>query len=320
MKKIHIVMYHYVRDLEHGRYENIKGLSVDAFRKQIDFLSSRFNLITMEELLVVAEGNGDIPDNACLLTFDDGYIDNYTYVFPILDEKGIQGSFFIPAQPLAEHKMLDVNKVHYILANATDEKELLKNVCERMDYYRGKEYDYPDNEELFHEYGKANRFDSGEIIFIKRMLQTVLPEELRSIICDELFEKYVDVSEEKISYELYVNEDQLRAMKRHGMHIGVHGYGHYWLGNLNTKEMQEDISKALDAMNTFVDSDRWVMNYPYGSTNDEVVNYIKSRGCVLGLTTKVAVADLDTDDRYLLPRLDCNDFPPKSDNYLKIDY
>ncbi|MBQ6567021.1 MAG: hypothetical protein IJL80_08180, partial [Treponema sp.] len=59
----------------------------------------------------------------------------------------------------------------------------------------------------------------------------------------------------------------------------------------------------------------WVMNYPYGSYNQGVIDYIKSRGCVLGLTTQDAPADLSDENRYTLQRLDCNDFPPKSENW-----
>ena len=39
-------------------------------------------------------------------------------------------------------------------------------------------------------------------------------------------------------------------MKRHGMFIGIHGYDHYWLGNLTEKEMKADIDQALDALVT----------------------------------------------------------------------
>jgi len=64
-----------------------------------------------------------------------------------------------------------------------------------------------------------------------------------------------------------------------------------------------------------VDKKAWVMNYPYGSWNDGVVEFVGKNGCQAGLTTEVTVADLETHIRWLLPRLDTNDFPPKSENY-----
>lgn len=317
MNKLYIVMYHYTRDLIHSRYPQIRGLDLPLFREQIDYLKHNFNIVTMEQVMETVRGKSKLPKQALLLTFDDGYIDNYTVAFPILEEFGVQGSFFIPGKTFATHQLLDVNKIHYILASANI-MELVEDVKEKMDYYRGQEFNYAATDELFHEYAVADRFDIQETVFVKKMLQTVLPEKLRNRICSDLFEKYVGVTEEQLAYELYMTEEQIATMKRHGMFIGIHGYDHYWLGNLSIEQMQEDISKALDALNGFIDRKSWVMNFPYGSYNQDVLNYIKSEGACIGLTTEVRVADIDRDEALTLPRLDCNDFPPKSENYIKI--
>lgn len=317
MTDLYISMYHYTRDLKHSRYPEIRGMDQPLFRQQIEFLISNFNIVTMEQVMDAVEGKFDLPERAMLLTFDDGYIDNYTVAFPVLDEFGVQGSFFIPGKTFSTHQLLDVNKVHYILASA-DIYNLVEDVKKEMNYYRGKEFDYAPTDELFHEYAIANRFDVKETVFVKRMLQTVLPEKLRNIISSNLFQKYVGVTEEQLAYELYMTEEQIRTMKRHGMFIGLHGYDHYWLGNLSQEQMEQDISKALDTLDEFIDRKRWVMNYPYGNYNQGVLDYIKSQGACVGLTTEVRVADIRKDNALELPRLDCNDFPPKSDNYKTI--
>ena len=118
-------MYHYTRDLKHSRYPEIKGLDVSMFREQIEFMKQQFNIVSMEQVIEAVERHADLPDKALLLTFDDGYVDNYTFAFPILEEFGIQGSFFIPGKTFATHQLLNVNKIHYILASA-DEKNWLK--------------------------------------------------------------------------------------------------------------------------------------------------------------------------------------------------
>jgi peptidoglycan/xylan/chitin deacetylase (PgdA/CDA1 family) len=210
---------------------------------------------------------------------------------------------------------LDVNKIHYILASANI-YELVEDLKKEMDHYRGIEYDYPPTDELFQEYAVANRFDVKETIFVKRMLQTILPEDVRNTISSNLFQKYVGVSEEVLAYELYMTKEQIRTMKRHGMFIGIHGYYHYWLGNLSAEQMQMDVTKALEVMDEFIDPGCWVMNYPYGNYNEDVLSYIKSQGACVGLTTDVRAADLSKDSALELPRLGCNDFPPKSENYL----
>lgn len=314
--KLYISMYHYTRDLVHSRYPGIKGLDLPFFRRQLEFFKKHFNVVRMEDVINAVQNQQKevLPENPLLLTFDDGYIDNFTFAFPLLEEFGFQGSFFIPGKTFRTHQLLDVNKIHYILA-AADINLLVQNVFERLDYYRGAEYPIQSNEELFKQYAVANRFDSKETIFVKRILQTVLPEKLRNKISSDLFEKYVGISEEKLAYELYMNAEQIRMMKRHEMFIGLHGYDHYWLGNLPIDEMQSDVDNAIDALREFIDEKAWVMNFPYGSYNQDVVQYVKDKGAVLGLTTEVRIAEIGVDNRFTLPRLDCNDFPPKSERF-----
>ena len=316
MSELYISMYHYTRDLKHSRYPEIKGLDVNLFREQIAFMKSNFNIVTMEQALEAISTKEKLPEKALLLTFDDGYADNYTVAMPVLEEYGVQGSFFIPGKTFTTHQLLDVNKIHYVLASANI-YNLVEDLKKEMDYYRVQEFQYASTEELFAKYAVASRFDIKETVFVKQMLQTVLPEKLRNIISSKLFAKYVGVTEEQLAYELYMSEEQIRTMKRHGMFIGIHGYDHYWLGNLPVEQMENDISLALDALDEFVDRKQWVMNYPYGNYNKDVLAYISKQGACLGLTTEVRLADIDKDNPLELPRLDCNDFPPKSDNYLK---
>lgn len=314
--KLFISMYHYTRDLQNSRYPEVKGLDVGLFRKQFEFFKENFNVVRMEQVIDAVKGGKALPDNALLLTFDDGYIDNFTYALPLLEEFGFQGSFFIPGKTFTTHQLLDVNKIHYILASA-DIKKLVVDVKDKMDYYRGSEYDYPSTEELWNQYATDERFDGKDTIFVKRILQTVLPERLRNQISSDLFEKYVGVTEEQLAYELYMTPEQIRTLKRHGMFIGIHGYDHYWLGNLSPEQMREDVSKSLETMDEFIDHREWVMNYPYGSFNDDVLKFIEENGACVGLTTEVRVAEFGKDPALQLPRLDCNDFPPKSENYKK---
>ena len=177
MSKLYISMYHYTRDLVHSRYPGIKGLDIELFKKQIEFMKANFSIVTMEQVIASIKGEEILPENALLLTFDDGYIDNYMYAFPILEDAGVQGSFFISGKTFDTHQLLDVNKIHYILASA-DINSLLIDVFERLNHYRGKEFEYASNDELFNQYAVSNRFDCKETIFVKRILQTVLPEKV----------------------------------------------------------------------------------------------------------------------------------------------
>lgn len=306
--------------MQHSRYPQIRGLDYALFEQQLQFFINNFTVVDMEDIIKYIQTGGKgykLPDNPLLLTFDDGYIDNFTVALPLLKKYGIQGSFFIPGKTFSENVLLDVNKVHFILASTNNVAELVKDINLLLDEARKKpEYrDLPTNSELYAKYGVANRFDSPDVIFCKRILQTAVPEKLRNEMSSKLFAKYVGLSESNFARELYMNSDQIKCLKDNGMFIGLHGYDHYWLGNLPEKEMKQDIDKALEVMKPFIDINSWAMNYPYGSYNQGVIDYINSKGCVVGFTTVVNKADLNQENRFTLQRLDCNDFPPKSDNW-----
>ncbi len=117
MSRCAIVMYHYVRDLKYSRYPDIKGLDYFLFKEQLQFLKKNFTVVKVEDIIAAYDLGDKLPDNAVLLTFDDGYIDNFMYAFPMLAQFKMQGVFYIPGKTFRENVLLDVNKIHFILAS-----------------------------------------------------------------------------------------------------------------------------------------------------------------------------------------------------------
>ena len=94
------VFYHYVRDVDRSPFPGIKALSVAGFTAQLDWLQSRFDVIdgaTFERAALSGQGF-DRP--TALLTFDDGFVDHYEHVFPILRDRRLGGIFFIAGRTL----------------------------------------------------------------------------------------------------------------------------------------------------------------------------------------------------------------------------
>lgn len=317
-KRINIVMYHYVRDPVSSRYPMIKGLDRLLFIEQIEYLLKHYKPIRMEDILCAYEEQNfsELPENGFLLTFDDGYVDHYEVVYPILKSYGIQGSFFPNAMALKENKLLTTNRIHFILAVAEQQGEhVLQNLVEEcfaeMDVYRNQGVHLPSNQALYDELAVANRWDLAEVIFVKRLLQNALPEDVRNQIAKNLFQKYVKREEDDFARELYLSTSQMKEMKENGMFFGLHGYDHYWLAKLEQSAMEKDITKALDFMSDIIDMEQWVMNYPYGNYSENVIDYIKKKGCKLGISVEARSAVLGEDNPYALPRWDCNDVFPK---------
>lgn len=304
-----VVMYHYVRDLVNSRFPSLKGLDFSLFVKQIEYLKKNYSFIRMEDLVEWIYNQKPLPANAVLLTFDDAYIDHYLNVFPLLDSLKIQGSFFAPVKAITEHQVLDVNKVHFILAS-TNEKQIINEIKKNFSDIKNE----PNILEFYEYYetlAKPSRFDSKDVIFIKRLLQQALPESQRKRLVNILFNKFVGVKESALSRELYMNEHHLKAMLRHGMHIGGHGYDHFWMEKINLVEQNKEVTITLNFLDSLgVNKDYYSYCYPYGSYNEETINILKSNGFKCSFTTEVKIVDPAIKvNKFAIPRLDTNDLP-----------
>ena len=315
--EVTVVMYHYVRDLKNSRYPNIKGLDIEKFKKQINFFKKNYNFIRMEDLIEYYKSPNEkkLPEKSILLTFDDGYKDHYTYVLPILLENNIQGSFYIPTKCFQDKKVLDVNKIHFILESCIGEEEkVLSEIKEYLETNKDSRISLS-YDDYFQEYAVASRFDKKEVIFIKRMLQVALPEDYREKIVEQLFKKYVCSIENKIISErafweeLYLTPEQIRAMEKLGMHIGFHSHNHVWLDSLKKEEQEFQIKSSINYFKEIgIDTKKMTISYPYGGYNEETIELMKKYNIPLGFTTEVEKIDLEKSDYLRLPRMDTNDF------------
>ncbi len=314
INRLSIVMYHYVRDMKNSRYPAIKGCDVNLFKEQIGFLKKHYSFVTVEQVLDAYYRGSNLPKKSVLLTFDDAYKDHFEYVFPILEHEHIQGAFYPPVKAVMEHTVLDVNKIHFILASTPVERldMLLDEIKLQLEKYR-EEYRLESYDYYFDKLAKANRFDSKEVIFVKRLLQVELQETLRSRITDNIFTKVIGMDESAFSRELYMSLDQIKCMVDCGMHIGSHGYDHYWLSSLPREKQEFEINKSIEFIEAVGgDSGNWTICYPYGDYNQDTIDLLKQHGCKMGLCTQVDVAILESgmeDGIFKLPRLDVNDLP-----------
>ena len=318
MNKLTVVMYHYVRRINQSRYTRIKGLELDDFVEQLNFFKKFYNAVTMEEVIAAKECDHILPKNPILLTFDDGYAEHFTHVYPILKSFGMQGSFYVPAKTVLEHEVLDVNKIHFVLSS-TKNIDVLVNFIKEEVQLNKKEYSLLNFDDYFIKYAIASRFDNKETIFVKRMLQHALPEKLRNIISNKLFIKHIGMEEQVFSRELYMDKYQLMQLVRDGMHVGCHGYEHYWWNKIDHSALKKEIDLSKKFLTSLgCDMNNWTACYPYGSSSPEVELELERQGCKLALTTNVDLVDIRLDSRYLISRLDTNDFPPKSLNYQAV--
>ncbi|SFT71933.1 Polysaccharide deacetylase [Selenomonas sp. GACV-9] len=77
----------------------------DDFEAQMKYLSENgYHTISPDELYDSLAGTGELPENPVLITFDDGYEDNYTNAYPILKKYGFKATIFVITSFLGKEK------------------------------------------------------------------------------------------------------------------------------------------------------------------------------------------------------------------------
>lgn len=97
-----ILMYHYISTPPTGadRYRLDLSVTPENFAAQMQWLADNgYHTITLTDLYDYLATGVPLPDKPIILTFDDGYVDNYENAFPILKKHNLVGTFFILAGP-----------------------------------------------------------------------------------------------------------------------------------------------------------------------------------------------------------------------------
>ena len=67
----------------------------EAFDEQMSYLRRTFHPVAVEEVLEASGGGRPLPPDSVLVTFDDGYRDNFENALPVLRRHGIKALFFV---------------------------------------------------------------------------------------------------------------------------------------------------------------------------------------------------------------------------------
>jgi len=90
-----VVYYHSVGPVIQGWYRNFLTLDPEAFRAHLEYFSRNFTVISLKELWLIRTGQSETVRRPLVITFDDGYSDNFTWVFPLLKRYGVKATIFV---------------------------------------------------------------------------------------------------------------------------------------------------------------------------------------------------------------------------------
>jgi peptidoglycan/xylan/chitin deacetylase (PgdA/CDA1 family)/SAM-dependent methyltransferase len=277
MKRCLVVMYHYVRNMQDTNYPEIKGLLIDKFRKQVDYLKEKYTIISLSQYSKYLNGEGDIPNNSCILSFDDGLKDHYENVFPILKERNVPGCFFVATKPLVDNSVLPVQKIQFLLAKAGTEK-LTKSFNSILEKEHPSLFEKHRIDDIKHS-DRKDWYDEWDTTLTSNLKYCIasLPWKIKDIVVDELFLEYFK-NEKEFSKELYLNWDEIKEMIGGGMEFGTHSHSHPDLSKLSKEDIFYELKTSKEIMEENLGVKINLCSYPYGILPEESISDLKKIG------------------------------------------
>jgi peptidoglycan/xylan/chitin deacetylase (PgdA/CDA1 family) len=301
------IMYHYVRSSS-GELPYFRYLPVENFEKQICWIRRNLAVPSREEFLDCVS-SGRVWRGA-ILTFDDGFIDHWKHVLPLLKKHNMWGIFFPTVGPLTHGEILDVHKAHLVLGKVGPQRALWKlekvikedeALIEAGKESLGNAYLNQDNE-------------PSELVF-KQVLNYKLSRDQKKHVLEKLMSSvFTEVEEQAIKNTLYLDRSHIRTLKESGMLIGGHTVNHPMLSDLSFDDQMVEIKAANLLLSDLLGEKISICAYPFGikgsfnSATQRILEGLGVKLCFLDEPRDVTIDDL-RDNPLALPRYDCNALP-----------
>ncbi len=298
-RKCLAVMYHYVRDRTGTPEAGIRGLDQATFEHQLDRLCECMTPIDWPTLLAWRANRCGIPGDSVLLTFDDGLLDHFEVVAPILESRDLRGVFFVQTQALTDGRLNAAHSLHLLLCrlSAADlTREVHNWLDSEIQNWRERfQVNHAEAERVYH-------YETPTCADLKHLLTNLLPLDLRTRLIDELFAGHVGDAR-AFARRWYMTRDQLTRLQDSGHTVGGHGHQHEPYARLPAPEQVKDMVECSDLLSENLGPMPRPFSYPYGSCSDQIARRCAYSGFVNGFTTESGWIGA-FDDAHRLNRVD----------------
>jgi peptidoglycan/xylan/chitin deacetylase (PgdA/CDA1 family) len=253
-----LVVFTYHRIAEPGAdpyYDPVISATPDAFRTQVDEIARRMRVLTLAEAMDRIATGGPWRQPAALITFDDGYRDNFEVAAPILRERGIPATFFLPTAFLETPRLPWWDKVACIIKRTR---------VSRLDLPRRADGDGSDGPPLTLDLDAMPRSQAIGAI-ITAFLDETIPDGPRFLAM--LAERAgVAVDDEAMASALFASWDQVRRLTGPdtGLSVGSHGHSHRKLAGLDVDAQRRELADSKQILEDRLGREVAALAYPYG--------------------------------------------------------
>lgn len=107
VKGVAILMYHGVTDEADTNSDILGGINhpVSIFRQQMELLAREYHPISLDEASLFVQGRKDVARRSVVVTFDDGYANNYHVAMPLLNKIGVPATFYVTVECVQDKRL-----------------------------------------------------------------------------------------------------------------------------------------------------------------------------------------------------------------------
>ncbi len=225
--------------------EDVFGPTRSEFRRHMAWLKRNTRIISETDLLDFF-GTGKFPGGInVMITFDDGYRDNYATAYPILKELGIPAIFFVPTRMIHNRKLGWWDIAAYLIKN-TERNEIAVN---------GVSLPLRD--------GRRNH----AIRVIQFRLQSMRPGRVQEFLAEMALHCRVPFPTIEQQGAQLMDWDEIRAVARDGFTIGSHTHSHATLSTLTPQEQAREMIRSGSILEEKTGKPVRSIAYPLGGNN-----------------------------------------------------
>jgi len=291
--KVFILMYHRILPKDKCSPFLQSGMFVTnrTFEKHINFIKNRFNVIFLGKLLnlIQNETSSHSQKPFCVVTFDDGWRDNYDYLFPIIKKYQIPVTIFLPTNFIGSNKLFwtdEISRIIFLIKNNYEDQIL--NLIQNLSILESEDFE-----------GPATLVIEKVIAKLKKYSIAKIEEEIQTLT------KRTNITL-KIESSKFLSWDQISDMYNSGIvKYGSHTANHQILTTLPKEDIMNElkISQRTLVEKNLVDKNSIPFSYPNGNYSSEIVKLVKESGYALAVTTEKGSNNIDALDPYLLKRI-----------------
>ncbi len=240
-----ILNYHRIGDAERTPYDSgTFSATVSEFDWQVSFLKRHFPIVTLPQAVAIVHGRVTPTRPALLLTFDDGYRDNFDNAFPVLLGHGVSATFFLPTAFVGTNTLPWWDVIAYLVKQSAAKRLRLS---------------YP--EDVVFDLAPASRARSIMMI-LQLFKRPSVTDPARFMVELEAACRTMRPTEE--AERCFMSWEEARVMQRGGMCFGSHTHTHEILSKLPEAKQLEEVRVSRAIMERELDCTIDTLAYPVG--------------------------------------------------------